>query len=83
MHVLMYKYMYINLLDISQPVVVGQCGAVHLYPQVARGLVWQQMARVLEVGLDLCVGPQQRNDQVIIPTWPGRVALVVHYPETM
>ena len=41
------------------------------------------MACVLEVGLNLRVGSQQGNDQVIIPAWPGRVARVVHYPRTM
>ena len=41
------------------------------------------MACVLEVGLNLRVGPQQGNDQSIIPAWPGSVARVVHYPRTM
>ena len=42
-----------HLLDVGEPVVVGERGAVHLYPQVARGLVRQQLARVPEVGLDI------------------------------
>ena len=41
-----------HLLDVGEPVVVGERGAVHLYPQVARGLVRQQLARVPEVGLE-------------------------------
>ena len=77
------NYMLLTLYKASvYPVEVSQFATVDLEPEVGGEHVGEELAGVLEVGLDVNVGPQQGDDQTVVLPWSWSTSLVDHYPES-